>query len=217
MAVKYDKRSCCQYYSSLLKNKQIFMFTFCSFNDYNSGIIKKFIFFLSFALHYTVSALFFNEDTFHQIYEDGGSFNFMFQLPKILFSALFSTVFLRIMLETLVLTERNILQIKQQKTYNEAIMMKKKALKCIKIKFALFFVINFVLLTLFWYYLTVFNALYPNSQLYLIENTAISFGISLFYPIFWNIIPAALRVCSLGAKNHNRQCIYNTSKIFQLI
>ena len=136
MAVKYDKRSCCQYYSSLLKNKQIFMFTFCSFNDYNSGIIKKFIFFLSFALHYTVSALFFNEDTFHQIYEDGGSFNFMFQLPKILFSALFSTVFLRIMLETLVLTERNILQIKQQKTYNEAIMMKKKALKCIKIKFA---------------------------------------------------------------------------------
>ena len=74
-AIKYDKRSCCEYYSSLLKNKQLFLFTFCSFNDYNSGIIKKFIFFLSFALHYTISALFFNDETLHQIYEDEGRYN----------------------------------------------------------------------------------------------------------------------------------------------
>ena len=60
-ALRYDKRSNCEYYGSLIRSKQLFMFTFCSFNDYNSGIIKKFIFFLSFALHYPVNALFFNE------------------------------------------------------------------------------------------------------------------------------------------------------------
>ena len=54
-ALKYDKRTCCDYYCSLIKNKQIILFTFCSFNDYNSGIIKKFMFFLSFALHYTIN------------------------------------------------------------------------------------------------------------------------------------------------------------------
>ena len=45
LAIKYDKRSCCEYYMSLLKNKQLFLFTFCTLNDYNSGIIKKFMLF----------------------------------------------------------------------------------------------------------------------------------------------------------------------------
>jgi len=44
-SIKYDKRSGCDYYCSLIKSKQIITFTFCSFNDYNSGIIKKYIFF----------------------------------------------------------------------------------------------------------------------------------------------------------------------------
>ena len=34
-ALKFDKRSNCDYYSSLLRSKQLFIFTFCSFNDYN--------------------------------------------------------------------------------------------------------------------------------------------------------------------------------------
>ena len=83
-ALKYDKRSCCDYYMSLIKYKQLFAFTFCSFNDYNSGIIKKFILFLSFALHYTINALFFTDSNMHQIYEDGGDYNFSYQFPKIL-------------------------------------------------------------------------------------------------------------------------------------
>ena len=93
-AIKYDKRSCCEYYVSLLKNKQLFLFTFCLFNDYNSGIIKKYIFFLSFAVHYTINALFFDDSNMHQIYEDEGSYNLSYQFPKILLSAVFSTVFL---------------------------------------------------------------------------------------------------------------------------
>ena len=67
-ALRFDKRSNCEYYGSLLKSKQLFIFTFYSFNDYNSGIVKKFMLFLSFALHYTVNALFFTESTMHQIY-----------------------------------------------------------------------------------------------------------------------------------------------------
>ena len=51
-AIKYDKRTCCNYYISLIKYKQIIAFTFCSFNDYNSGIIKKMIFF--YLLHYII-------------------------------------------------------------------------------------------------------------------------------------------------------------------
>ena len=116
-AIKYDKRTFCDYYMSLIKNKQIFAFTFCSFSDYNSGIIRKFIFFLSFALHYSINTLFFNDINMHQIYEDEGKYNFSYQLPKILISALCSTIILRLMLEFLILTDKSILKVKNINPY----------------------------------------------------------------------------------------------------
>ena len=218
-ALKYDKRSCCDYYTSLIKNKQIIAFTFCSFNDYNSGIIKKYIFFLSFALHYTINALFFTDSTMHKIYEDDGKYNISYQFPKILISSICSTIILRIMLITLVLTDKSVLEVKNQKTKNLAIDMKKKLMKCIKIKYTIFFVLNFILLVLFWFYLTCFNGVYQNTQTYLIENTLISFGISLIYPFIINIIPSALRFCSFDKKNKNKKesCLYKISLLIQLL
>ena len=216
-AQKYDKRTCCDYYCSLIKNKQLFAFTFCSFNDYNSGIIKKFIFFLSFALHYTINALFFNDSNMHQIYEDEGKYNFSYQFPKILISAVSSTIILRIMLETLVLTDKSILQVKHELTRDLAINRKKQVLKCINIKFTIFFILNFILLVFFWYYLTCFSAIYENTQVYLIENTAISFGFSLAYPFIVNIFPSALRMGSLVGKKSDNSCLYRTSQFLQLL
>ena len=87
LAIKYDKRTGIEYYISLIQSKQLIIFTLCSFNDYNSGIIKVYILFLSLALHYTINALFFTESNLHQIYEDKGKFNFSYYLPQIIYSA----------------------------------------------------------------------------------------------------------------------------------
>ena len=125
-AITFDKRTSCEQYCSLIKNKQLIIFTFCTFNDYNSGIIKKFMFFLSFALHYTTNALFFDESNMHQIQEDQGKYNFQYQVGYILYSAIISTFILRIMLQTLVLTDKDILQVKLQKTKVMAVNMKQK-------------------------------------------------------------------------------------------
>ena len=193
MALLYDKRSFCEYYCSLIRTKQLVFFSFCDFNDYNSGIIKKFIFFLSFALHYTVNALFFTDKTMHQIYQDEGKYNIIYQLPFCTYSAIISTIILRIILSTLVLTEKNVLEVKSQKSKNSAILKKKKILKCIIIKYAIFSILNLMLLITFWYYLTCFNALYENTQINLIINSVISFTISSIYPFLINIVPAFFR------------------------
>ena len=221
-ALKYDKRTCCEYYISLIKSKQLFAFTFCSFTDYNSGIIKKYILFLSFALHYTINTLFFTDANMHQIYEDEGQFNFSYQFPKILISAICSTVILRIILITLVLTDKSIIKIKNQTKKELALKMKKNVIKCIKIKLGIFFVVNFILLTLFWYYLTCFNGVYQNTQIYLIENTFISFGFSLAYHIIINIFPSVVRYCSLAKKNTKNKIkdgnfLFSLSKILQIL
>ena len=153
----------------------------------------------------------------HQIYQDEGKYNISYQIPKILISAVASIVILRIMLETLILTDRNVLEVKRQLTKNQAETMKLHLLKCINIKYTIFFVINFLLLILFWFYLTCLNDTYENTQIYLIENTFISFGISLFYPFIWNIIPSLLRNSVLDRQKQDRQCIYSFSKFCQLI
>ena len=54
------------------------------------------------------------------------------------------------------------------------------------------FILNLILLILFWYYLTCFNALYANTQVDLIINTIISIAMSLVYPFLINILPAFL-------------------------
>ena len=212
-ALKYDKRSACQYYYSLLKSKQLFIFTFLNFDDYNSGIIKKFIFFLSFALHYTINALFFNDSNMHQILIDEGSYNINYQFPHIILSSIASIIILRIMLITLILTDKYILEIKLQKSIENAKNLLKANLKCLLIKYIIFFGLNLVLLILFWYYLTCWNAIYENTQIYLLKNTFISFGVSLVYPFIINIFPTFLRMQSLNGN----ECLYKTSKIVQLL
>ena len=57
-ALKCDKRTCCEYYSSLIRNKQLILYSFCDYNSYNSSIVKKIIFFLSFIYHYGINAFF---------------------------------------------------------------------------------------------------------------------------------------------------------------
>ena len=86
-----------------------------------------------------------------------------------------------------------------------------------KIKFFLFFILNFILLGLFWYYLTCFNAIYKNTQIYLIENTFISFGFSLVYPFIINIFPTITRMASIYSSNKDQSKLYKFSQIIQLI
>ena len=89
-ALKLDHRNYCQYYFSLLKYNHPFLFSFGSYNDYNSKVNKVFLFFFSFCLDLAVNALFFNDDTMHKIYEDKGKYNFLYQIPQILYSTLIS-------------------------------------------------------------------------------------------------------------------------------
>ena len=180
-AIKYDKRTYIQFYLSLLKIRLLIMFSFFQFNDYNSRIIKILLFFLTFVMYCTVNALFFNDNTMHKIYQDGGTFNFIYQIPQILYSPIISSV-LGVFLKIFSLSEKNILEIKNQK-FNKNIEKKAKILsKCLFYKFIIFFIFSFVLLLFFWFYLACFCTVYKNIQIHLFKDYIISFGFSLLYP-----------------------------------
>ena len=114
LAKKYDKRNYLEFYISLIKTKHPFIFTFFFNNDYNSKIVKIDIFCISFAIYYTVNALFFDDDTMHQIYQNNGKLNLEYRIPKIVYSTLISTGFNTI-LQILALSNDLIIVFKQKK------------------------------------------------------------------------------------------------------
>ena len=91
-ALKSDKRTYFQYYWSLLKKNHLLLYSFYPNKDYNSQIIKSFLFFFYYSSGIAVNALFFTDETMHKIYIDSGLFNFTYQLPQILYSSIISNI-----------------------------------------------------------------------------------------------------------------------------
>ena len=215
-ALEKDKRSYCEYYLSVLKTNHLFIFTFIRKNDYNSKIIKIFLFFFCIILFYVVNAIFFSDSKIHQIFEDGGNFNIIYQIPQIIYSSLITTI-VNIIIKALSLSERNILEIKQEKNIINLPKKSDEIIKKLYLKFKLFFIISFLFLLFFWYYISCFCAVYKNTQLHLIKDTLISLGLSLIYPFFIYLLPGILRIQALRASKKNNEGIYNISKIIQMI
>ena len=214
-ALLIDKRTYLQYYWSLIKNKHIVLFIFMPTNDYNLISIKIGLFIFSFCLYFTVNAFFFTDKTMHKIYEDKGIFNFIFQLPSMIYSTLISTV-INILIKKLALSEKNMLELKQITIKKIALEKTVKLYRRLMIKFNLFFYISLLLLIFFWYYISTFCAVYKNTQIILIENTLTSFAFSLIYPFGFNLIPGIFRIPTLKSNKKN-ECLYNVGNIIALL
>ena len=177
-------------------------------------MVKINLFFLFFCIYYFINALFFNEKVIHKIYEQQGIYNFIYLIPFILYSFIISH-FIFIIVKYFSLSEKNICEIKKEKSVeleNDKILDVKK---CLVIKYICFFGISLLFLFFFWYYLSSFGAVYQNTQIFLSKNILISFAFSLFYPFIINILPGVLRIYSLN--NPNRICLFKLSKIIQYI
>ena len=215
-ALIYDKRNYLQYYWSLLKKKQLILFTFYPANDYNLFSLKLSLFLLSFSLYFTINGFFFSDETMHKIHEDKGQYNLLFQIPQILYSSVISVI-INYLLRMLSLSEKNILFLKKEKNSNEAIENGKAIEKCIIIKFIIFFILSNLFLLFFWYFISCFCAVYTNTQNILIKDTLVSFAISMAYPFGINLLPGILRLPALKAKNKDRKILYKISGFVALI
>ena len=215
-AMIYDKRTFFQYYLSLLKSNNLILFSFYPVNDYNIKIIKISIFFISFDIYFFINSLFFNNSTIHKIYEDRGVFNFSYFIPKIIYSFIIS-YYCIIIIKFFSLSYRNLLELKNEENKKKIKDLAQSVKRCLICKYITFYVLSFIFITFFWYNLSSFCAVYKNSQVFVIENTLISFGISLLYPFFFNFLPTICRVCSLKDKKTANKFLYKLSKFLQLL
>ena len=147
----------------------------------------------------------------HKIYIDQGSFDIIYQLPQIIYSTLISAV-LDFIINSLGLSESKILTIKDAKIL-EFTKIQKGIIKTLKIKFSFFYLIDFFLLIIFWYYVSCFCGIYKNTQIHLINDSLISFGTSLLSFFWMALFSGIFRILGLRKKS---KCCYVFSKFLQI-
>ena len=151
----------------------------------------------------------------HNIHENKGKFDIEAQISIIVYSSLISTI-ISTPLNLLALSNNSIINFKQNKS---RINLNKRAedLKSkLTARFIFYFIISFLVLLIFWYYISMFGVIYRNTQLHLLKDTLISFGLSLFIPFVIYLLPGFFRISALSNKKNKRECLYKFSKFLQI-
>ena len=126
-------------------------------------------------------------------------------------------MFLGALVQMLGLSNDAIIDFKQNNEENNINEKGEKLIRKLKIKFILYFILGYILLLFFWYYISIFNSVYRNTQFLLLEDTLFGFGLSLIYPFVIYLLPGLLRIPALNAPQKNRKCLYIFSKVFTIL
>ena len=98
-------------YWSILKREHLIIFTFIYRNDHNISLVKysRLIFFI--CTDMALNVFFFADETMHKMFLDYGRYNFIQQIPQIIYSTITSQL-IEIFLCYLSLTDKYFYQIK---------------------------------------------------------------------------------------------------------
>ena len=147
----------------------------------------------------------------HKIYKSKGNFDLETQIPIIVYSSLISII-LNSPLNFLSLSNDSIIIFKQSSNKNNIIQKAKNLINKLKCKLILFFIISYLFLLFIWYYISMFGAIYKNTKMHLLNDTLLSYGLSLIIPFVIYLFPGLFRIPALSNK---KQCLYSFSKLLQ--
>ena len=211
-ALRYDKRTFIQTYITFIKREHSLIFTFLVCNDLNISYIKisRFLFLLASVM--TMNVFFFSDESLHKLYISYGKYDFVQQIPQILYSTIISQI-IEIFLCYLSLTDKYMYELKEMEEISKNRKLAIKILNCIKIRLMTFYIITIIFFGFFWFTITAFCSVYENTQITFIKDSAFSLVLSNILPFFIYFFPAAFRVCALRNKQGNSKYLYKFSNI----
>ena len=213
IAIKLDKRSYIKTYWSILRREHLIVFTFFARNDHNILYVKLARFIFLICTDMALNVFFFSDATMHKMYIDYGKYNFVQQIPQIVYSTV-ATQIIEVFLCFLSLTDKHYYEIKNLENldFNSRYKMF-QIIKCVKIKLTFFFIFTFIFFAFYWYSIACFCAVYPNTQSAFIKDSLMSFALGLLYPFVLYLFPVLFRIISLRAEKSNLSCLYTFSDL----
>ena len=208
-AVEKDKRSFLKYYWSLLKMKQLCIFTFYTSEDYILRTSKIVLFILFVSFYFAFTALFFNDSIMRAIYIYKGNTNAAVHVPNIILSSLCCLI-MSLIVRFVSLNERDISKILQC-PIDERTKLVSNLKQMLKIKLYILYGVAGALIALCWYYVAAFCAVFKNSQGHYFVNVLVAFIVCNAWPCVISLIPAFLRKKALDLRTSEN--LYKVSQI----
>ena len=163
-----------------------------------------------------LNVFFFSDESMHNLYKSGGTYNFFEQFFQMFISTSASQL-LQIFLNYFTMTDIYYYRIKnldKNSVYKVKVL---SIINCIKFKLIIFYIFALILFLFYWYAVSTFCAVYVNTQKIFITNSILSFILGLLYPFIIYFIPAEPRLLSFTAKRKkNLKFIYFLSNIIPL-
>ncbi len=208
----YDKRTMIKYYWSLIKQKQLIIFTFFSTTEYNLRVVRIALFILFLGFFFTFNALFYTDDIIKAVYKYKGNTTAAIHVPNLILSSLCCLI-ANYIIRFFCLNEKDIIALGINKNRKEGEIT--RLTKSLKIRLYILFGISIVLMGIFWYYVSAFCAVFKNSQGHYFGNVLITFIICNLYPFVFSWIAPPLRYKSKSTSKG--QTLYKVSQILAFI
>jgi hypothetical protein len=162
-----------------------------------------------------MNGLFFTDDSMHKLFLSYGKYDFVQQVPQMIYSIILSQI-IEVFLCFLSMTDKYIYKLKSKLEKGKFNIKLKKIVKNIRIKLNIFYAFTFLFFLGYWYIISVFCAVYRNTQLVFIKDSVYSFAMGLVYPLFLYFISVIFRICALRDKKKNSRCLYKFSDVIPL-
>ena len=189
------------------------IFTFITRDDHNITFVKYSKFFFLLCTDMAMNVFFFADETMHKMFLDYGKYNFIQQIPQIIYSTIISQL-IEIFLCYLSLTDKYFYQIKNFRRISRYQL--KRIIKFIQIKLILFFIFCSLIFIFYWYLITCFFTVYQNTQIAFIKDSILSFVLGIFTPFGIYLIPTLFRIIALKAVKSNYIYLYKLSNLIPL-
>ena len=215
-ACKLDKRGFCKTYWSVLLREHYVLFTFFFWNDYNLFYVKIERFFILICTEMTMNGLFFVHESMHKKYVENEDSSFADKIPQLAFSLIVSHV-MEVILCFLGMTDTHIYEIKalEKKDKNDKRIF--EIFDKIRRRLTIFFIFTFLVFLFHWYFISAFCAVYQNTQLIFLRDSALSILTSLIDPFLIYGLTTLLRYISLTKYCRKKLgCVYKLSDLLPI-
>ena len=214
-AIKYDKRTFCEYLGNILLFSHIILNVLFLHNDYNLFVVKLGLLFMTFPINLTMNLFFFTNKKIELSYEmalDDLS-SFLSNIGNTIYSSLLSNLLL-ILLKLICLTHKSVRSLRKMRDVGEAQKKSVCVLRCIKIRVTIYFLLSFFFLVIFGFYVLCFCTVFENTQIELIKSTFTSWLMSLLYPFIICFFTSLIRRFSFEWQS---TCLYKVKQMMQML
>ena len=205
-AIKYDKRSFCEFYIDRLKQKQMILDTFYNKDDIRPLPIKIILLLLNIDLYFVINGLFFSEEYLIKLYHFETEDKFFDFIPRSIGRFFYATL-VGVIVEIIIgciFIERNRIKRTFLRDKEDLLQLRYEIaniINSIKKRYIVFTIICFIISLISWYYVSCFNNIYPGVKVEWIKSSIAIILIIQILPIFLVLFEAILRLISFVNKS----------------